>query len=195
LNKIHNFAVVLTKKHRVMPLFLGFLLCYLSVCAPPDWANLKRALIAYELAYIHPVWQAQQTRLHKALSAQEHETLSKIRTEHTQMQIALAQWQKQPTNTADRDKILKKIQQARFALAPIQEKHTALLVTFAKERDKLKDKWKADMAQIIADYNAKIDNTMYPYFAKYSLGSYDDDEDFLLWKQTKEEGAAGGNQD
>lgn len=175
-------------------MFWTISLCWLSLCLPPDWAMLKRAITEYERKNIHPVWQAQHARLHKQISNKEKQLLDALRIDYAKQQRALAHWQTTPTTTDERDKILKKIKLIQQQLAPIQEKYTELLETFAQERAQLKPKWNADIQILIDQYNASIDNTTAPFFAKHNAGMYDDDDEFLL-QSFEKESAAGGKED
>lgn len=173
-----------------------FLWSVVSFCLPPDWAMLQKALLEYERQHIHPVWQAQHQRLYKQISEKERKQLTDLRLAYTEAQKALSQWQQKPTLPADRDKLLRKIQEIKNALLPIQEKYVSLLATFAEERNAKKGKWRAEMQAIIERYNAQIDNETAPFFAKHNFGVYDDEDAFLLWEPAeKKEDAAGGKDD
>ncbi len=173
-------------------LFFFYFVCILFL--PPDWATLKRTINEYERKHIHPVWQAQHIRLYKQMPPKEREELSSLRANYVQQQRALSQWQATPTLLETRNQILKKMQQIRTALIPIQEKYNNLLETFANERNKLKTKWQTDIQQLIAQYNAQIDNETRPFFAKERVGMYDDEDEFLLWL-SEAESAAGARED
>jgi hypothetical protein len=178
----------------MMPFLL--LWSFATLCLPPDWVQLRQALMEYERQHIHPVWQAQHQRLHKQISEKERKQLTELRLAYTDAQKALNAWLQKPTLPTDRDKILRKIQEIKNALLPIQEKHEALLATFVEERNAKKGKWRADMQAIIERYNAQIDNDIAPFFAKYNFGIYDDEDLFLLYEpEQKKEDAAGGKDD
>lgn len=161
---------------------------------PPDWAMLKKALMEYERKHIQPLIKAQHKRFQENITSQERKKLANLVLENKALKKALAVWQNQPTNLADRDAILKKIANIRTELLPLQQKYAKLLDTFSAERAKLKPLWKMDMDAIIAKYNAEIDENLAPLFAKHNFANYDDDDEFLLW-QKEEEAAAGANED
>ena len=190
--KICSFALYLFEE-AMRNVSIALLLCLLMI--PPDWAKLKRSLLEYEQTHIYPVLQAQHARLEQKISSKEREQLEKLRLAYLQNQKALAQWQVSPTTVYERNELLRKAQAIRDQLAPIQEKYATLLQSFAQERAEKKPVWQAEMNQIIDAYNAHIDNEKYPLFAKYNLGIWDSDDEFLLWKLTPTEAKAGGKED
>jgi exonuclease VII large subunit len=183
-------------------MILPCLLISLMGFLPPDWGLLRQALENYERQHIYPVWQAQQARLEQQISEKERILLDDLRLAYQETQTALTKWNQKPTLPTERDKILRKIQELKNALLPIQEKYAKTLASFAQERDALKDKWRGDMQRIIDDYNITIDLELAPHFAKFNFARYDDEDTFLLDKpipvvapKKKEKEAKAGNRE